>query len=444
MLSPPLEDVSRGVSESGVDAVARGALSRLTAHHGEESAAPAEPGPSRRTLPPWGLPAAALAGATTLTAIAAAALLMMMSPPDDRDEETIVASPHTDSLEASPTTPPPSRHALARVESLRDQAEAALASGAPARAADLLDEAMTLGRTHPEYPEIVRERLDLYLEAGELEQAADLLLDAERRMRADGSWTLHQPDPTAGVQLLEKMLRTTALAVHRAGRASEDDAAPRGEAAAALYEAWFTRFPGHEREAAMSYAYAELSYERGRYATALTHYERVFNEHPDSEHARFCGESAVFAYSKLMADPASAELWYPRFAAHADRLLERDPDHAEASQLAYKVAYHAYHLGRDDARTRLSAIIERHPTSTEADHAKDLLLDLLVKEEDWAALADQAEAFARDPDTPEAQRADLEDIAAKADWQRLVEEEPDEQAIRAWEERWERERPDSE
>ena len=244
-----------------------------------------------------------------------------------------------------------------------------------------------------------RAEIDARLEQGDAYGAWQLFLTFRSR---------YGPD----VDGSEKTLRKLAVFLHQQSRDTDDPDAltQAGEA----YRMYFDDYSGSEHEHAMHYAYGEMLYKAKRHDEAFDEYRTVARDFPDSPHAKFCAESAIFAADQMMQ--ADAPGWGQKTIDAAEAYLEQWPGTDPKSRsIRYKAAYLHHQTGDyTSAESHFTQVIAAAPTSDEASRAADLILDGYVVQEDWAGLADTLiEAAATYPEALGDKREMAEQLAEK-------------------------------
>lgn len=240
---------------------------------------------------------------------------------------------------------------------------------------------------------------------------------------AYGAWHLFQAFRSQyGPQVdgMEQDLRKIAVMLHATSRQTDDpDALDRAGDAYALY---FQDHGDSQNAHAMHYAYGEMLYKAERHDEAFDEYTTVVRDFPDSQHAKFCAESAIFAADQMIGKGEPG--WEAKGISAAETWLDRWPDDPKARQIRYKAAYLHHTTGNHAAaESQFTQVIADDPTSPEASKAADLILDGYVVREDWTGLADSlllgaetypealgdkremAEALAEELDTTDPERA---------------------------------------
>lgn len=228
-------------------------------------------------------------------------------------------------------------------------------------------------------------------EVASAEVIADHRSEIARRLDdgdAYGAWQLFQAFRSQygpNVDGMEQDLRKIAVSLHAASRQTNDpDALDRAGDAYALY---LQDHGSSENAHAMRYAYGEMLYKAERHDEAYDQYATVVRDFPDSQHAKFCAESAIFAADQMIARGESG--WEAKGIEAAETWLDRWPDDPKARQIRYKAAYLHYTTGdHAAAESQFTQVIADDPTSPEAGKAADLILDGYVVREDWTGLAD--------------------------------------------------------
>jgi len=210
-------------------------------------------------------------------------------------------------------------------------------------------------------------------------------------------------------QLSEQQLRHLTIQMHQAANeADPEQQALMLEQTVSGYEAWIAAHSDSPHAASMNYAFAELLYKTQRYDEAFDHYMTVATTYPDSKHASFCAESAVFAAENVIRLRQADGSWdgspeaglnrsETQLIAAIDAAVDRDPTSDKARQLQYKGAYALYTSGEHaDARERFEAVIDMDPGSPTAVQAANLIADSFAKSEDWESLEATALRFYED------------------------------------------------
>jgi len=233
--------------------------------------------------------------------------------------------------------------------------------------------------------------------------------------------------------LTELQLRKLTVTLHGAARKAENEEQTLVlEQTVAGYETWLERFPESDHASDMNYAFAELLYKTQRYDEAFDHYMTVATKYPESKHAAFCAESAIFAAENVMKLQQADGSWdgseapglnrtETQLMAAVDAALAADPDGPKAGNIQYKGAYVLYNSGEfPDARDRFEAVIDADPSTKLAEQAASLIADSFVVTEDWADLEASTLRFSEDLELgDEAFQAEMLSIAGRAAMKQL-------------------------
>jgi len=104
-------------------------------------------------------------------------------------------------------------------------------------------------------------------------------------------------------------------------------------AAIAIYDSWFKRFPDNPNMINVKYEYAEVYHKNVRdLKRAITAYEDVVSSYPDSEQAPKALFSIGYIYANEMGQNDSAAVYYSQF-------LEKYPDHEMAPSVEFELKY---------------------------------------------------------------------------------------------------------
>jgi len=236
-----------------------------------------------------------------------------------------------------------------------------------------------------------------------------------------------------GGGLSEKELRRLALSVHMAANAAEgEERAVLMERAMHGYDTWLETYPDDPRAHSMHYAFGELLYQNEHYGEAYERYMTVATQFPESKHAAFCSESAVFAARKVIEAKKADGEWEgsespglnaseTQLIAAVDAAISANPEGPKAAKIRYTGGIVLYESGEHaEARERFETLIELNPEGEEAVQAANLIADSYTRAEDWSALEEAALRFHEDEQLGDASfEAAMLDIAARAAMKQL-------------------------
>ncbi len=228
--------------------------------------------------------------------------------------------------------------------------------------------------------------------------------------------------------LSELQLRKLTIFMHSGARNAEDEETQLLllEQTVAGYEAWIATFPDEERAPDMNYAFAELLYKTQRYDEAFDHYMTVATRYPESKHAAFCAESAIFAAEQVIQLKRADGSWTgsdepglnraeEQLIAAVDASLGAVPTGEKATTIQYKGAYLLYESGEyGEARERFRSVIEMDPSSPTALQAANLITDSFVIGQEWSGAEAAAYGFYEDQMGDEAFQSEMLTLARRA------------------------------
>ncbi|HHO49428.1 MAG TPA: tetratricopeptide repeat protein, partial [Deltaproteobacteria bacterium] len=156
------------------------------------------------------------------------------------------------------------------------------------------------------------------------------------------------------------------------------------------------------------YKQARLLDRAGRSEEAREHYKRVVRLDPNGIHSRDAALQIVASARDALQrpEPSGAPLSRTgeltqaeeQFIGACDWYLIRYADESEHTRLSYEVGHLLYNRGLlGEAAERLQEVIERSPTSIEAEFSATLILHGLADQQDWNTLYQVASEFYADP-----------------------------------------------
>lgn len=261
-----------------------------------------------------------------------------------------------------------------------------------ANAAAAYDLAMQRSANEPQRILLAQRKLAALHQQRDIERAVALRRSLADEFGPRSSWYAQQSAPVrnAADELIERFLYEYATFHHyRELRGVTESVAPAEEG----YRTYLARYRQRPRAVQMAFYLAEMLYDRGAYAEALSYYTQVAYSAPDpaTSIANRAAYNMVLAARKLLeADPGQLET----FQQSARRFLALRPTDPRAALVAY-------HAGRllcerglaERCRQDLSRMIEAYPSDPLALEAMQTVLDSFAAESKYAELAAWADRW---------------------------------------------------
>ncbi|MFK8030448.1 MAG: tetratricopeptide repeat protein [Gammaproteobacteria bacterium] len=205
--------------------------------------------------------------------------------------------------------------------------------------------------------------IETYRDAGFFDQelAAKEEFATEYALNAGGDdyWSLHSPEESGDVVVALKLNLTELTQYYHAAaqeRKSRPRSSERAEAyskAEQWYRAWLSSFPDVEESPETHFLLAELLFDQGEFAKAVTAYEFTAYEYEPHARASEAAYAALLAYGKHEAaidDPQTRWNWERQSIDSALKFASAFKDHAEATRVQTDATERLYERGDlDDA-----------------------------------------------------------------------------------------------
>lgn len=251
---------------------------------------------------------------------------------------------------------------------------------------------------HPRAPEFDHRAIEALAQGGFRGPVLEAKAEFARRYRLDGPyWVAY--DPTTRPEVTARLKQNlTDLARHYHARAQAGKKPADYQQAEGWYRAFVASFPGDPETPGMDFLLAELLFESGRYADAVSVYERTAYRYPRHRKGAEAGYAALLAYPKALeaGQVGGAGAWRRRAVESALLFEAVYSGHPKAAPVLTQAAQSLYDQG-EAARARSAAetLLARYPEAdpalrrkawTVAGHAAFDLGDYAAAERAYAAL----------------------------------------------------------
>ena len=207
--------------------------------------------------------------------------------------------------------------------------------------------------------------------------------------------------------LVESTLRNYALKNHQTYRISKRS--KELNIALGLYKLYFAEFKNFPDADQIFFFYGELLFDSKQYGKAITAYERVIKNYPNSKYVKpsyinqlLAAEKGIPNIKKIEAlagkskKPVSIPREIKNFQKIADRYLKKYPKAKNTATINYRLGAYFYKLNHFELATKyLDVLLKEHPKSELISSVGSLLLDIYNKTKDFRSLELAAKEFSK-------------------------------------------------
>lgn len=171
-----------------------------------------------------------------------------------------------------------------------------------------------------------------------------------------------------------------------------------------FYKIYFDHFKNSSFLNQMSFFYAELLFDSGKYISAIKSYEEVISQFPNSKYAKPAYINQILALEKALpkdteiqklvgkeSDPVEFPSIVKNFVKAANRYTKKFPRENNIPSILYRMAALYYKFNQFSMAAKLfKKMSDEYPTSKLASNVGGILLDIYSKNKDYKSLEELA------------------------------------------------------
>jgi TolA-binding protein len=217
---------------------------------------------------------------------------------------------------------------------------------------------------HPKSPLLQVEVVEAYKRGGFPSLVLEGKKDYVERYGMDGPFWIRNTREENDIVAVHLKSNLTDLAQYYHAEAQKDGKRSNYQEAARWYRKYLAYFPGEPDTANTNFLLAEILYESGDYADAVTEYERTAYDYEVHEHSAEAGYAALLAYveyEKVLEGDTKHE-WHQQYLDSSLKFADYYPEHPESGAIMTMVAEDLFAQNQFDLAVAVGqAVIGKRP-----------------------------------------------------------------------------------